>query len=458
MHPAAAGWRGKLEEGFAVFLAIPQKSREMFKKLSAKSGRTFVCPGCGAGLAEKPERRAQVITCAACETKASVAEWTRWLTEQSMIGRAGSPPPETRISRENVPDSIAWHIPAHGKFGFFLFFGTLWTLITAVVSGGFLFAFLTGGEIKGNMPEWVLIPFFGLFWAIGLSFLYLGVRQKWMTHRLTVANGKLVLRREMFGRSKEKSLMISGIHSIEQKEFYQQNNQSVYGIEIKGARGKLRFGSALDAAEKAWLVADLREVVFGPTKPDRAALSDDASSSSATGDVFSVEIPHSRNHLWPFAIILGVTGAVGLVISMTLLNDRWEGGGKGAPDIARTFSRIFNSLGHGMSVVFFLMAIIMLLSGVALFTFLIRNRGSVRKLEGNSLEIAIRTYRHNLIWKEKTYPRGQITDIRASQSGNSGAKVMKRLELIAGDEVVKVASWVDGAAADALIEQVRPCL
>ena len=429
----------------------------MFSRLSAKSGRTFVCPECETPLDGKPQRRAQVITCSACGTKASVAEWTQWPAGNERFGRADVPPPETRIRRESSSAGTAWHIPASGKFGFFLFFGTLWTLLTAVVSGGFLFAFLTGGEVKGNMPEWVLIPFFGLFWAIGLTFLYLGVRQKWMTHQLTVGNGELVLRREMFGRSNEKSLAISEIRSIEQKEFYQQNDQSVYGIEIKGARGKLRFGSALEAAEKAWLVADLREVIFGSAKRDPAALVD-APVISAADEAFSVEIPHSRNHLWPFAIILGVAGAVGFVVSRNLLNNRSESGAKGAPDIVRSFERVFNSLGHSMQVVFFFMAIVMLLGGVGMFVFLIRNRGTVRKLEGNSVEIAIRTYRHNLVWKEKTYPRSQISDIRASESGNSGTTVMKRLELIAGDEVVKVASWVDGNAADSVVAQVRPCL
>lgn len=450
--PGVNGTAGK--EKIAGLPMIHQKCREMFSKLSSKSGRRFICPNCGVGYDGNPERGTQVIECADCGTKASVAEWTQRPGENSVVGRAGRPPAETRIRRESALDGSAWHIPAHGKFGFLLFFGVLWTLLTAVVSGGFLLAILTGGEIKGNMPKWALIPFFGVFWAIGLIFLYFGVRQKWMSYRLTVGHGELVLSREMFGRSKEKRLPLSDITGIEQKEFYQQNYEPVFGIEIKAARGKLRFGSALDAGEKAWLVADLREAVFGLVQPDRM-LADQPRPGLQHNQVFSVEIPNASKHLWPLAIVTGLLGAVFLVVSMTFLKEPWEMGKNKDSVMIRVFDSLFNVLGHDMQAVFFLMGVALLTGGVALVVHFIRNQGTVRKLEGNSLEIAIRTYRNNLVWKEKTYPRSMITDIRASQSGSSGSTIMKRIELIAGDEVIKLASWVDGNAADAVVEQVR---
>ncbi len=429
----------------------------MLKKLSSGSGRTFVCPHCGAGLCGKPKGRAQVLTCVACGTKASVAEWTQWPIEHTMDGRADQPPAGTRIRRENVADSIAWHIPAHGKFGSSLFFGLFWCFVTAVLSGAFLVGFLTNGKAREEMPIWLLIPFFGVFWTIGLAMLYGSARRKWMTHRLTVGSDEVVMRQEMFGRSKERSLPISEIRSIEQKEFYQQNNRSMYGIEIKGTRGKLRFSSALDASEKAWLVADLREVIFGPPKPVRAVVPEPRPVLNHLG-TFSVEIPHARKHLWPLAIVSVLMGAVFLVFSMTLLKEPWEMGNKEDPLMVRVFDGIFNVVGHSMQAVIFLLGLVFVIGGSVFIVHFIRSRGSVKKLEGNSLEIAIRTYRHNLVWKEKAYPRSQITDIRASESGSSGTTVMKRIELIVGDEVVNVASWIDGDAADALVAQVRSCL
>lgn len=430
----------------------------MFSKASSRYARNFVCPECGNAPDGKPGRSVQVLTCAGCGTKASVAEWTqRWPDENVVTGHAGQPPSTTKIRRETLPDAAVWHIPAHGSFGFFMFFGILWTLITAVVSGGFLFAFLTGGEIKGGLPDWTLIPFFGVFWAVGLACLYLGVRQKWMKHRLSVANGQLVLRREIFGRSKEKSLPVAGIIGIEQKVFYQQNYQQVFGIEVKGARGKLRFGSALDAAEKAWLVADLREAVFGPAKP-AAMTSPEAGSSNRRRQAFSVELPHSRKQLWPLAIASSLVGVTFLIVSVTLLNEPWESWQSDQPIPIRVFDAIFNVFTHGMQAAFFLMGLATFIGGLALLVHLVRSRGQVRKLEGNATEIAVRTYRNNRVWQEKTYACDTVSDIRASQSGSSGSKVMKRIELIAGDEAIKLAGWIDGDAADALVAQIKPCL
>ena len=57
---------------------------------------------------------------------------------------------------------------------FELIFGAFWTLITAIVSGAFLF----GGAISdGEMPVIFFICFFGLFWAIGLFMLFKGLKK-----------------------------------------------------------------------------------------------------------------------------------------------------------------------------------------------------------------------------------------------------------------------------------------
>ena len=81
-------------------------------------------------------------------------------------------------------------------------------------------------------------------------------------HRVSVGGGRLTLRREMLGRVSEKSLSCAGITTLEQREFYKQNDQPVYGIEIKGAEGKIRFGTKLEEAEKAWLVVELTEAAL----------------------------------------------------------------------------------------------------------------------------------------------------------------------------------------------------
>ena len=143
-----------------------------------------------------------------------------------------------------------------------MLFSLAWLSITAIVSGTFLFTFLSGGKSEGNMPEWLLIPFFGIFWAVGLGTLYTGLHNMLARHRVSVGGGRLTLRREMLGRVSEKSLSCTGITTLEQREFYQQNDQPVYGIEIKGVEGKIRFGTTLEEAEKALLVVELTEAAL----------------------------------------------------------------------------------------------------------------------------------------------------------------------------------------------------
>ena len=200
-----------------------------------------------------------------CGTRASLSECVSASIPGAAKGKAGEPPAGTRIRvAGDAYGGKVWEIPASGKFGFFMLFSLVWLSITAIGSGTFLFMFLSGGKIEGNMPpEWLLIPFFGIFWAIGLGTLYTGLHNMLARHRVSVGGGRLTLRREMLGRVSEKSLSCAGITTLEQREFYKQNDQPVYGIEIKGAEGKIRFGTTLEEAEKAWLVVELTEAALG---------------------------------------------------------------------------------------------------------------------------------------------------------------------------------------------------
>lgn len=168
-------------------------------------------------------------------------------------------PAGTRIQREgSVAGECVWHVPAKGKYGNFLFVGLFWTLITAVVTRSILF--------NPVPPLWFGYPLIIVFWAISFGCLYIGVRNKYARHRIAVTQEIVTLRREMLGMVKVKSLATRDVQSVEQTIFYHQNYQPVYGVEIRARKGKLRFGSMLEAAEKAWLVEDIKRAVFRHTK------------------------------------------------------------------------------------------------------------------------------------------------------------------------------------------------
>jgi hypothetical protein len=83
------------------------------------------------------------------------------------------------------------------------------------------------------------VVFCGVFTMIGLGVLYAGLREKHLRHCLSVGGGKVALSKQVFGKPREKSLASHTLTSVSLKEFYRQNYQPVYGIEIKGPDRKI---------------------------------------------------------------------------------------------------------------------------------------------------------------------------------------------------------------------------
>lgn len=413
-----------------------------FKARAAKG--ELVCPSCGAKPGHVPAQSREVITCDACGIKASTGEWAAKAPAGGFPGRPDQPPADTKITRStDVPGTTVWQIPASGKFGVLLFFGLFWCTITALVSGGFLFAYISRNPLEGNFPEWAMIPFFGVFWVIGLGALYAAFRNKYASHCIIADAHSVTLVREFFGRTNQKSLPTDGIDSVAQAVFYQQNYEPVYGVEIRSSRGKLRFGSALTAEEKAWLVADIRRVVLG-VDIARAI-------PAARQSYFSVTLPHSRKFFISFAAIMAVTGVVGIfVVSHGVI-----GAGGSSSEILSGFSMLFHRINKVFQVVCLLMTVLITVAGWGSLIWLIRTRDRETRIEGSESEISIRTYQRELILKDRSFPRDSVSDIRASVSGSSNGQPMKRIELIVGNHAEKIASWVDGEKADALVAEVR---
>lgn len=421
------------------------------------------CPECGEKAAGMTGASGQVMQCGACGAKASFSEWAAASDTGFRSGRAGEPPQGTKIRMTG--DGLGgrvWEIPAKGKFGFFMPFAVMWLMITGLVSGGFLFTFLTGGEIKGDMPKWALIPFFGLFWAIGLGMLYAGLREKYLTNRITVSGGELKLRKELFGKVKEKGLPAAGIREVAQKEFYKQNYQPVYGIEIRGDGGKLRFGSGLGDEEKAWLVAELRQAVFGKPEVKQAAATAagvlEPIRLNRAKEVFSVAIPAGGAAAVIGGMVFLLFGIGFICIGVFLIE------GEPLPDLSGEsgagywFSLATFLFTNGFRTFWVLFSSVFAVIGIFAAMAALRDLGSDRRIEGNSSDISIRTYRRGLILKDKSFPRNQVTDIRTSESGSSGNTKMKRVELIVGDKAEKIASWMDGEKADSLAAEVRQAM
>lgn len=435
------GWHG-----CGVFGKLNETLGKAAVRSRLKEGGLF-CPDCGEKGENLPKSWDELMVCGSCGTRASLMEWAAASGPGAARGRAGEPPAGTkiRVSGDGAGGK-AWEIPASGRFGFFMVFSLIWLAITALVSGGFLLAFLSGGEIEGDMPGWVMIPFFGVFWAVGLGTLYVGLRNMLARHTITVGGGHITMRREMLGRVSLKSMACAGITTIAEREFYQQNYQPVYGIEIKAADGKIRFGTTLSEEEKAWLVADLREAAL--PKPEQKR---NDGAGGVIGGVLAPMKVGGAARTEPFSFVIPGTGKqgiwVGLVFALV---------GGGFASLAFTVMEKESWIGfRGIWAVF---SSFFALIGLGFFFSNLLNYGKERRIEGNATEVSVRTYRNGLILKDISFPRREVTDIRASLSGSSNSTPMKRLDLIVGDRAEKLASWIDGDEADALVGKVREAL
>ena len=201
-----------------MFKKVTESLEKAAVRSKLKEGKLF-CPDCGAKAGDLPARWEDAMECRECGAKASLLEWAD-SGDKTLLRTARSdvPPPGTRIRvSDDGNGGTVWEIPRNGKFGFFLFFGLFWLGITGFVSGGFL----VSGGIDGDFPNWVLIPFFGIFWAIGLGMLWVGFRNMLAKHRLAVGGGIFSFERNMLGMSKLKTLACTGIKTVERKEFLQ---------------------------------------------------------------------------------------------------------------------------------------------------------------------------------------------------------------------------------------------
>lgn len=414
-------------------------------KHSMLSHAPLSCPNCGSKPSVIPADPNEVVVCPRCKTGATLAEWASHASAHGFVGDPDVVPVGSKITR--TPDHLGttvWEIPASRKSGGFLVFGVIWTLFTAVLSIPFLGAFFFGKfETRGgSIPAWAfglgLVAFFSIFWAIGLGMLYVALRNKYATHRLAANRDTITLTRQFFGRKNEKTLAVEPAMKIAQVEFYQSNGQPVRGIEMKTSRGKLRFGSMLSDAEKAWLVVDLRRAALGeePLRSNQENAGSPLMDQSQS--TFSIEVPDNRKSKLSIGILFALMGGVFLVLDYLFI-------------LPKTDELMFK-------IVWSIISGIAFLTGLSLLISYFRSRDHVTHIEGTQAEIAIRTTRHGLLLKEQTFPREQVTDVRTDGTARQNGKPMKNVNLIVGKKAVKVASWLSEEQADDFVRELRRVL
>lgn len=425
--------------------------------LASKGG--LACPACGTLATQLPTEMDTVITCRSCAHFGSASEWARGNTDGNRVGRAGQPPANTRIVCERAGSFTTWHIPPSGNAGGLVGFGWVWTsfiaLFTLAMSSPLWIRLIVPTAkvtVSKGAGTWAAAGggalFISLFWAVGLGMLYFGYRMKNAKHRVTIGNGAVTLLREWRGKRKEKSLPLANLQSISQVVIYTKNYQPVYGVELKGKSGKLRFGSGLTPEEKAWLVADFKAAVWPEKATGPRTEASRPVGTSQSKSVFSVALPGSGAGVFA-GILFAVMAAVFIGLGLFVIPNHH--GSSSGPGIFKMLDVGFRTIWLTMSSLFFLIGL-----GVTIAS--LRKLGTETRIEGTTRHIAVRTMKKGIVLKEQLFDRAQVRDIRASETGQTNGKPMKKLELIVGDKAERIAWWMDGEKADAVVDEVRAAL
>ena len=228
----------------------------------------LVCPDCGATI---PAPRLSEdalwdtrVDCRACGTTMSVMalgmgqrtpeEVAVQMSEDSVpVGK----PQASRIEVRENDDARMWRVPAKGGCGSMLIFGVCWTAFSSFMA----LVFFLGASESGEGPLWFARAFVSFFVLIGLVLMYIGLRMTRSENWLLIRADTVAHERHFLGRAKRTTLSRSSISLVDLTVFYEENYKPVHGIEIRGAEGKIKFGSALEAEEKAWLVQDIRHTL-----------------------------------------------------------------------------------------------------------------------------------------------------------------------------------------------------
>lgn len=418
---------------------------------------SLCCPECGAKARSAPDAGRDVARCESCGKETLIDEWILAGKDAKFLGNADKPPPQTKIVRETEAGAVVWRIPSAGKGGGLLGFGIFWCLFT-FAHGAVMIPAMFGSNMMGGIPRWVIIPFYLIFWAVGIGMVYAGLRNKFARHVLRSDGETISLAREMLGRRKETVVRCSEVRSIAQKEFYQQNYQPVYGIEIRTAVKKLRFGTMLSIEEKAWLVADLRRV---SRKEQGVPVKMAEPKPGIPGNrlpSFSFPLPTAWGSAIGFGMTFFLMGAGFLAVGIYLIDPGTFESGPKEPVFIRVFDAVFGGLMWLFRIVWTVIALAITSGGLWLLATAFRSKREDIRLEGNEIEVAIRTMKHGLVHKERSFPREKVTYVRATFFMSGGGAVAKRVELIVDGKAERIAACVDAEVADAFVNDVRSAL
>lgn len=264
-----------------------------------------ICPNCQASLDDDLVASTGEAECPFCGTELPRLESSGEVSSRDVRSRpatttaagtaaggstvAGLPAGSKIQLVEQSRDRLVIYVPEGGKrtrgIGCF---ALLWNGFMLV----FTAAMIAAGE-TGDAPLLVVIPFIGLFWAVGLGILYWWLRMRFTRTYLLLERGRLVIQRLLFGRKSTTETLLNDQSRAELIVAYEQNDQPVYSVAVNGSDRTAKFGTALSIEEKSWFTRKFNSFlgVQQPTPKPEELLVQGFSEAEHPPEVRPAEIP-----------------------------------------------------------------------------------------------------------------------------------------------------------------------
>lgn len=340
-------------------------------------------------------------------------------------------PPQCRVEVVERDGTRMWRVPAKGGCHFLIVFGSLWLAFTSV----FFFLAVFGESDVGGWGKLSLGLFMGLFVVVGIVVLFLGLRLTRTEHWLLVTDDTFAHESRFFRRAKRLNFTREGLSDVSLQVAYEENYKPVYCIQVIGREGKTRFGTALSAEEKAWLLGDLQQALKWGEENENTASETTTATASPMGDFQAGGLTVSPRRGSCTIAIAGSEGTKGLMIGgavfafisgvMIALGPKLEGG-------FPAFFAIFALLWYGGLGLFFGAGLLVLVTGL---TQLGLKRKLIASPDGLRLEWQRGSKRGEFHWRNSEIDGidislAMVTSSQTSQrTGSTGSQKNYRVEI-----------------------------
>lgn len=341
------------------------------------------------------------------------------LEQRSMQRSVEVPVPVSlSITTSDGADERVWNVPAKGGFNFFYFFSALWLTISLS------FTYLA---LRGPFEGAFALVFFNL---IGFGTLYVALRLSLTRHRLRLTPEAFIHERIFLGRVKRRVIPPAQIEAVDLVVFYEKNYSPVYGIEVRGAGRKLRFGSSLPPEEKTWLWKELRVALALDMPPEEAARAVKASAPKPharhyAGGEACVELPPAAN-----SFVGLIVGALFVAIAGFIFYQNVGGFSqfpRGSPGVFQIIDMLFTVIGCVFPLVF--MAV-----GGGLMWYVLRYRQTTYRILVHDRRLIIETSVRGRT-TEEVWEADAVEDVRVTASTTRGSVHQSMLCLELPDRV-----------------------